>query len=61
MEVLILFMQISQPSVSLEDGKLQTSIFSSRLFILVEALRLLAYQPPEAFRNTWAANVPHVA
>lgn len=34
---------------------------AARLFILAEAVRSLAYQPPEAFRNTWAASVPHVA
>jgi hypothetical protein len=31
-----------------------------RIFITVEVVRSLPYQPPEAFRNTWAANVPHV-
>jgi hypothetical protein len=33
---------------------------ASRLFILVEIIRSLAFQPPETFRTTWAANVPHV-
>jgi hypothetical protein len=33
---------------------------AARAFILVEVVRSLAYQPPETFRTTWAANVPHV-
>ena len=33
---------------------------AARLFILVEIVRSLAFQPPETFRTTWAANVPHV-
>jgi hypothetical protein len=33
---------------------------AARLFILVEVVRSLAFQPPETFRTTWAANVPHV-
>jgi hypothetical protein len=33
---------------------------AARVFILVEAVRSLAYQPPETFRTTWAANIPHV-
>jgi hypothetical protein len=38
-----------------------TVIFvAARLFILVEVVRSLAFQPPETFRTTWAANVPHV-
>jgi hypothetical protein len=37
------------------------SIFvAARLFIVVEIIRSLAYQPSETFRTTWAANVPHV-
>jgi hypothetical protein len=34
--------------------------FAARTFVLVEAVRSLAFQPPETFRTTWAANVPHV-
>lgn len=33
---------------------------AARAFILVEMVRSLAFQPPETFRTTWAANVPHV-
>jgi hypothetical protein len=33
---------------------------AARAFILVEIVRSLAFQPPETFRTTWAANVPHV-
>jgi hypothetical protein len=33
---------------------------AARAFILVEVVRSLAFQPPETFRTTWAANVPHV-
>jgi hypothetical protein len=35
-------------------------LIAARLFILVEVVRSLAFQPPETFRTTWAANVPHV-
>lgn len=33
---------------------------AARLFIIVEVVRSLAYQPPEAFRSTWAAELPSV-
>jgi hypothetical protein len=33
---------------------------AARLFILVEVVRSLAFQPPETFRTTWVASVPHV-
>jgi len=36
------------------------ALFAARAFILVQIVRSLAYQPPETFRATWAANVPHV-
>jgi hypothetical protein len=32
---------------------------AARAFILVEIVRSLGFQPPETFRTTWAANVPH--
>lgn len=32
----------------------------ARIFILIEVIRSLAYQSPEAFRTTWTANIPHV-
>jgi len=32
----------------------------ARLFIIVEALRSLAYLPPGAFLATWTSNLPHV-
>jgi len=35
-------------------------LVAARLFILVEIIRSLAFQPSETFRTTWAANVPHV-
>jgi hypothetical protein len=34
---------------------------AARTFVLVEVIRSLAFQPPETFRTTWAANVPHVS
>ena len=33
---------------------------AARLFILVEVIRSLAYQPPGSYKTTWAAYVPHV-
>ncbi|KAM0692364.1 hypothetical protein Q7P36_008565 [Cladosporium allicinum] len=33
---------------------------AARLFILVEVVRSLAYQPPGSYKTTWAAYVPHV-
>lgn len=36
------------------------AFFAARVFILVEMVRSLAYQPPGTFRTTWAANVPHM-
>jgi len=32
----------------------------SRLFIIVEVFRSLAFLPSEAFRSTWSANLPHL-
>ena len=36
-------------------------LVAARLFIIVEVFRSLAYQPPEAFRSTWAAELPSVS
>lgn len=36
-------------------------LVAARLFIIVEVVRSLAYQPPEAFRSTWAAELPSVS
>lgn len=36
------------------------AFLAARAFILVEIIRSLAYQSPEAFRTTWTANIPHV-
>lgn len=33
---------------------------AARLFILVEVIRSLAYQPPGSYKTTWAAYVPHM-
>jgi hypothetical protein len=33
---------------------------AARLFILVEVIRSLAYQPSGSFKTTWASYVPHV-
>jgi hypothetical protein len=33
---------------------------AARSFILVEVIRSLVYQPPESYKTTWAAYVPHV-
>jgi hypothetical protein len=33
---------------------------AARAIIMVEIVRSLAFQPPETFRTTWTANVPHV-
>ena len=39
---------------------LGTLFVAARLFILVEVVRSLAYQPPESYKTSWAAYVPHV-
>ncbi|CAF9928503.1 MAG: hypothetical protein GOMPHAMPRED_005149 [Gomphillus americanus] len=33
---------------------------AARLFILVEVFRSLGFQPPNAFKSTWTANLPHI-
>lgn len=34
--------------------------FLARIFILVEALRSLAFLPPDGFETSWPSNLPHV-
>jgi hypothetical protein len=46
--------------VTLVSSILLFMFVAARLFILVEVVRSLAFQSPETFRTTWAANVPHV-
>jgi len=41
-------------------GSMLVVLVAARLFILVEVVRSLAYQPSESFYTTWAANVPHM-
>lgn len=46
--------------ISIVGETLCWSVFiAARLFILWESVNSLRYQPPETFRSTWAANVPH--
>lgn len=48
-------------NVSYGFSLIAVSLFvAARAFILVEIIRSLAFQPPETFRTTWAANFPHV-
>ncbi|KAL6909213.1 hypothetical protein GGI43DRAFT_394861 [Trichoderma evansii] len=32
----------------------------ARIFIIIEVLRSLGFQPPETFLTTWSANIPHI-
>jgi hypothetical protein len=46
--------------VSVRFWILAPLFIAARLFILVEVIRSLAYQPPGSYKTTWAAYVPHV-
>jgi hypothetical protein len=46
--------------VSVQFCILAPLFVAARLFILVEVIRSLAYQPPGSYKTTWAAYVPHV-
>ncbi|KAJ7211169.1 hypothetical protein GGX14DRAFT_362660 [Mycena pura] len=39
---------------------LAVGFFVSRIFIVVEALRSLAFLPPNVYATTWSANIPHI-
>jgi hypothetical protein len=55
-----MFVSFSGYLVGLVSLILAVVFIAARLSILVEVVRSLAFQPPETFRTTWAANVPHV-
>ena len=42
------------------NGFLWVVFVGARLFILVEAIRSLAFLPSDAFKTTWPDNIPHI-
>ncbi|KAJ7211221.1 hypothetical protein GGX14DRAFT_520129 [Mycena pura] len=55
-----LYRRISSVIFSYSCVLLGVLFFVSRIFIVVEALRSLAFLPPNVYATTWSVNIPHI-